>query len=143
MQILIEYVGADTAGWSEVCRIREEVFVDEQKFDLDLEFDEHDTHAQHLLARIDGKAAGVCRFRATDKGWKLERFAVRKEFRGSGVGSALLLRALADIAPQRLPVHKVYLHAQVQAMPFYEKHGFVAVGEVFLEEDAPHCEMQY
>ena len=62
--------------------------------------------------------------------------AVLRDWRGRGVGAALLAR-LVDAA--RAAGHRrVVLNAQTQAMPFYARHGFVAVGDEFCEAGIPH-----
>ena len=68
------------------------------------------------------------------------RMAVSPEWRGKGVGRALLERLLesAQIAGQQ---HLV-LHAQTQAAGFYRKAGFAQRGETFMEAGIPHVLMQ-
>lgn len=77
-----------------------------------------------------------CRVRAVDDAFKLERFAVAKEFRKTGYGRLLIERVLSDYADK-----DVMLHAQLHATGFYEKFGFAKSGEIFMEEGAPHQEM--
>lgn len=122
--------------------IREQVFVAEQGVPLDEEYDEHDrAGAHHYLARAaDGAPAGAARWRATDKGIKLERFAVLAEYRNQEIGSALLKVVLRDVM-REFPAAPVYLHAQLRAIPFYQRHGFRQVGEMFEECDIKHYKM--
>ncbi|MCC2548687.1 GNAT family N-acetyltransferase [Hymenobacter sp. BT175] len=124
--------------------IRETVFVGEQGVPVDAEYDEHDrTDARHYLARAeDGTPCGAARWRPTDKGVKLERFAVLDEYRNHGVGTALLHRVLNDVQAA-FPNAYVYLHAQLRAVRFYERHGFVKVGEQFTECDIEHFPMAW
>jgi predicted GNAT family N-acyltransferase len=65
--------------------------------------------------------------------------AVLKEYRGQGIGSALLV-ALLDYAGQK-QYAGVHLHAQLTAIPFYEKHGFMVNGEQFMDAGIPHRTM--
>ena len=122
--------------------IRETVFVHEQGVPLNDEYDEHDrTDATHYLARAaDGTPCGAARWRPTDKGVKLERFAVLADYRNQQVGAALLHRVLED-AHAAYPEATLYLHAQLRAIPFYERHGFEKVGEQFTECDIEHYKM--
>jgi predicted GNAT family N-acyltransferase len=120
--------------------IRQKVFVDEQKVDPHLEYDEYEGTSVHYLASIDDLPVGTARWRETDNGVKLERFAVIKEYRDTGVGTALLVRVLADVEALSKPI---YLHAQVQVVSFYEKFGFQAVGNEFVEADIRHYKMIY
>lgn len=121
--------------------IRQKVFVDEQKVDPHLEYDEYEDSSQHYLASIDDEMPiGTARWRETDNGVKLERFAVLKEFRDKGAGTALLIQVLADVEALGKPI---YLHAQIQVVSFYEKFGFRSVGNEFTEADIRHYKMVY
>ena len=130
------------AEWQLARQIREDVFVVEQKVPLEEEYDDFDATARHFLAFDQEQAVGTCRWRVTEKGVKLERFAVLADARGKGVGSALVQATLTDIAQSEEAKDKVYyLHAQLDAMPLYAKHGFEPEGEHFQECDIWHCKM--
>jgi predicted GNAT family N-acyltransferase len=117
--------------------IRRQVFVIEQKVDPAEEYDEHENSCTHLLARHTGVPCGTARIRKTENGYKLERFAVLAQYRGKGVGAALVEGCL-----QRLEAGTyAYMHAQEHALLFYAKHGFEAEGERFWECDIPHFKM--
>ncbi|NML66304.1 GNAT family N-acetyltransferase [Hymenobacter sp. RP-2-7] len=123
--------------------IREKVFVEEQGVPADAEYDEHDRAAttRHYLARYQGHPAGAARWRPTAGGVKLERFAVLPEFRNLGVGEALVHQVLADVRAEAPDAAQVYLHAQLRAIPLYERTGFGKVGELFEECDIQHYKM--
>ena len=123
-----------------IFNIRQKVFVEEQKVPREEEYDEFEDTAAHFLATYNGEPAGVARWRETDKGVKLERFAVLPEFRSKEVGGHILKQVLADV----LPLHAgktIYLHAQLPAINFYSRHGFEKVGEMFSECDIDHYKM--
>lgn len=120
-----------------VFAIRREVFVGEQNCPPELEW-EHEDESNHFLATVDGSPAGASRWRKTDKGYKLERFAVKKDFRGDGVGQALVKAVLADLPAD---ADYVYLHAQVAAVTLYERFGFVKTGPEFEEAGIRHYKM--
>lgn len=127
--------------------IRRDVFVVEQNVPEAEEYDEFETISHHFLATFQDKkglssACGTARWRRTSKGIKLERFAVRKKFRGKGVGKALVKAVLDDVfSLQPEPIESIYLHAQVSAMPLYASFGFKAVGPLFDECNIQHCKM--
>ena len=125
------------ADLEKVFAVRREVFVGEQNCPPELEW-EFEDESTHFLATVDGEPAGAARWRKTDKGYKLERFAVLSKFRGHGVGQALVKAVLAD-----LPVDAtyVYLHAQIQAVTLYEKFGFEKTGPQFEEAGIQHFKM--
>jgi len=121
-----------------VFAIRREVFVGEQNCPPELEWENEDV-STHFLATVDGVPAGASRWRKTDKGYKLERFAVLKPYRGKGTGQALVQAVLND-----LPVDAsyVYMHAQIDAITLYLRFGFVKVGEQFEEAGIQHFTME-
>jgi predicted GNAT family N-acyltransferase len=123
--------------------IREKVFVIEQEVDPAEEYDEFEDCSTHFLAKVDYLPAGTARWRFTDKGIKLERFAVLKTMRGKGVGQALVRAVLDDIAKQPTSKgKKLYMHAQLDAMPLYAKFGFKQVGDIFNECNILHYKME-
>lgn len=122
--------------------IRERVFVHEQQVPPDAEHDEHEPVAKHYLATFDGEPCGAARWRKTDAGVKLERFAVLPEFRNKKVGEQVLKVVLEDVK-QAHPQEKVYLNAQLPAVNFYKRNGFAAEGDLFVECDIEHYKMSY
>lgn len=119
--------------------IRQTVFVEEQGFEE--EFDTIDNTAVHAVGFADGTPIATGRiFPAEEDGaYYLGRLAVLKDFRKGGTGSKML-SFLENEAAKR-GASKIILHAQIQAQPFYEKNGYIAKGEPFLEESAPHITM--
>ena len=120
-----------------VFNIRRIVFVDEQNCPPELEWENEDV-STHFLATIDGEPVGACRWRKTDAGYKLERFAVLQAYRGRKVGQALVAAALADLPED---ANYIYLNAQLDAMGLYAKFGFVAEGDQFEEAGIQHFKM--
>jgi predicted GNAT family N-acyltransferase len=127
----------DPADLEKVFAIRREVFVGEQNCPPELEW-EHEEESNHFLLTVNGVPAGASRWRKTDKGYKLERFAVLKNFRGYGVGQALVQAVLNDLPKD---ADLVYLHAQVQAVTLYERFGFEKTGPEFEEAGIRHYKM--
>jgi len=126
-----------------VFHIRETVFVKEQEVDPKEEYDEFEETSIHFLAQVGNEPAGTARWRRTNKGIKLERFAVLKPFRGQGVGQALVKAVLEDISARTDDeVNLLYLHAQVPAVPLYAKFGFEKEGELFMECNIAHYTMK-
>ena len=125
------------AAWPEqkeqLSAVRRQVFIVEQQVPEELEWDEHDETSTHFIASIDGKTIGTARL-TTDG--QIGRMAVLKPYRNHGIGSQLLQLVLSTAQHKRYP--KVYLHAQVEAIPCYEKHGFTAEGDVFYEANILH-----
>ena len=122
--------------------IRRQVFVEEQRVPAREEYDEYEDSSTHYLAFADGTPCGTARWRRTSDGVKLERFAVLNAYRGRGVGRALVRAALADVFRQQPePIERIYLHAQLTAMPLYTHFGFVPIGPMFEEAGIQHYKM--
>lgn len=124
----------------EALDIRFEVFVEEQKVDKHIEFDGYDDKAVHYLIKTDNEYAGTARWRETEKGIKLERFAVRKLFRGRGLAGVLLKFILSEVNTSG---KTIYLHGQEAVENFYAFYGFKRVGDAFYEADIKHYLMEY
>jgi predicted GNAT family N-acyltransferase len=127
----------DPADLEKVFSIRREVFVGEQNCPPELEW-EFEDESNHFLATVNGEPAGASRWRKTDKGYKLERFAVLKRFRGMGVGQELVKTVLADLPRD---ADYVYMHAQTPAVSLYEKFNFEKTGPEFEEAGIWHYKM--
>jgi predicted GNAT family N-acyltransferase len=124
-------------------QIRYEVFVEGQGVPAEEEIDRFEVESRHFLALMDGEACGAARWRITEKGVKLERFAVLEHLRGMGVGSALVRAVLDDISVQPDTNGKpLYLHSQISAVPLYKKFGFRCFGDLFQECDIDHYLMK-
>lgn len=120
--------------------IRNDVFCGEQNVSAEIEFDGLDAGCRHYLALLDDLPAGTARVRPIGGGVvKFERIAVHREYRGQDIGRALMERAMADAASAGAISGK--LHAQTGASAFYEKLGFVAEGELFMEAGIEHIAM--
>lgn len=137
---IVEF-GVEAGGWSELGDearvVRDAVFVEEQHVPLDMEMDEHDAASRHVVARDnDGNVIGTGRLLPDGH---IGRMAVLADWRGKGVGRALLERLLEEA---RLQGHAhLALHAQTQASGFYRRFGFVEEGPEFMEAGIPHRTM--
>ena len=118
--------------------IRRKVFIEEEGVDPNLEYD-HEEKAHHYLLLLGDKALATARWRETEKGIKLERFAVLTEFRNRGLGGIILKEVINDVV---LFGKTIYLHSQLRAVPFYERHGFMKEGPVFYEAGMGHYYMK-
>ena len=118
-------------------KIRYEVFVIGQNCHADLEY-EFEEESTHFLVFDNGTPYATARHRKTEKGYKLERFAVLESERGKGYGNVVLKAILDDLSDFK---GQIYMHAQKQVLPFYEKLGFVKEGDVFEEAAIMHYKM--
>lgn len=118
--------------------IRESVFIVEQQVPKALEWDGLDESALHVIAK-DSEGNGIGTGRVTGSG-QIGRMAVLSDWRNQGVGGALLsqLIALARSHDRKA----LFLNAQKPAIPFYLRHGFHCVAEVFVEAGIPHQRME-
>lgn len=120
--------------------IRQAVFIDEQGVSVEEEFDGLDDQAQHLLTWIDGEAVGTARLRIVDGWGKFERIAVLQAFRGRNLGWDLVV-ALIEAANAQ-GIYQYRLGAQTHALKFYQRLGFTAYGDEFMDAGIPHFWMQ-
>ena len=102
--------------------IRRAVFVQEQNVPEELEQDEHDATAVHLLAVADGVPVGTARLLIDGQSAKIGRVALLSQARGQGAGAALMRAALDELRARGVTTAK--LGAQTHALVFYEKLGF-------------------
>jgi ElaA protein len=122
-------------------RLRREVFIEEQGVSEADEVDGLDEGAIHLLA-FDGDApVGTARLLVKGPVGKIGRVCVLRQARGTGLGAALILRAL-EVLRGEPGVREAYLGSQSHATGFYEKLGFAVEGEEFLDAGIPHRHMR-
>ena len=121
--------------------LRMEVFTCEQDFPAEIEVDEVDDTAYHLIVRRSGEAVAVCRlFPGEEAGqYVVGRVCVKKSCRGQKLG--LLLMEETERKARERGAHSLLLHAQVQVAGFYEAAGFTSQGEAFTEDGWPHVRM--
>lgn len=116
--------------------VRTPVFIEEQDVTPEFEWDDIDATAVHLLATINNMPIACLRIIAYKK---IGRMAVLKQYRGNGLGAALLLEALAICKKQGSK--SVYLSAQTHAIEFYKKAGFKQISEEYCDVDIAHVDM--
>ncbi len=120
----------------EICAIRYNVFVEEQKVPEELEIDGLDDKAKHVLAFVDSVQIGTGRILSDGH---IGRVAVLKDYRGLGIGK-LIMKDLIKWA-QNMNLEKVWLSSQWHAHSFYLDLGFVCVGEIYIEAGIDHIKM--
>ncbi|MDF9825097.1 putative GNAT family N-acyltransferase [Breznakia sp. PF5-3] len=120
--------------------IRIKVFVKEQCVDPLIELDEEDKTCNQYLVYSDNKPIATCRVIRHGTTWHVGRVAVLKEFRNKHCGS-FMLKEIEKIAHQE-QAEKLVLGAQTVAIPFYEKNGFIAYGDIYLDADIEHRMME-
>jgi predicted GNAT family N-acyltransferase len=121
--------------------IRERVFVREQGVPEEIEIDRDDKRAIHFLALESGKAIGTARVVMRRGSAKIGRMAVLKAYRGRGIGTKLLKRAI--VMAKKQGAQQIYLHAQVPVIGFYQAMAFQCIGPVFKEAGIPHRKMVF
>lgn len=119
--------------------LRRVVFIEEQGVPEELERDEYDATALHLLATLDGKPVGTARMLIKGDTGKIGRVCVLSEARGKGIGAALIRAAVEEL--RGLGLKQAKLGSQTHAIPFYERLGFVAEGPVYDDAGIPHRDM--
>ena len=135
IQVMACDFGGD--GFATCLDIRMRVFVAEQNVPAAEERDSFEETARHFLALWKCEAAGTARTIIKEPGFvRIGRVAVLAPYRKFGIGAALMRAAEAHH-----PGAGFVLDAQVQALPFYERLGYVAEGPVFDDAGIPHRRM--
>jgi predicted GNAT family N-acyltransferase len=125
---------------NEAFKLRRAVFIVEQKVPADEEFDSDDIAAHHVVAVRDGEVCGTLRVIHTKEHVKIGRVAVDMGARGHGIASAMLDHAMNTHRAAR--DNRFYLAAQSDKVALYERFGFNAFGDEFLDGGMPHLAMK-
>lgn len=134
-----------TAELYALLALRCAVFVVEQQCAyLDVDGDDLQGDNRHLLGMHNNQLVAYARLLApADAGSpvKIGRVIVSDSVRGARLGNRLMAEALAS-CQQHWPGRDLFLSAQAHLQAFYGQHGFVAIGEIYLEDGIPHIDMQ-
>ncbi len=140
---MFEIILADSEALLQRCRkIRHEVFVTERGVDPAVEQDGHDVLGGvcgHFLITKDGCDVGALRCLYEDGIVKLQRMCVLKEHRKSGAGAAAI--RFVERYYLSCGAGEIRLDSKCEAEGFYEKLGYRAVSERFIEAGIPHVKM--
>lgn len=120
--------------------IRKKVFVDEQGCDITREHDELDSEAVHLIVREGDTplSTGRVYYDINKKAFKIGRVCVLPEYRNKGIGDLTVKLLIYKALEYGSEVH---ISAQSRLKGFYERYGFKAWGEEYMEENIPHIYM--
>ena len=122
--------------------IRTKVYIEEQSCPIWEEFEtEKDLASNEFLIQKDHINVGTIRYRVTEKGYKIERFAILKEYRNKHYGKEAL-KFLCEMIEARHNPCRIYMHAQKHLEKYYASIGFKSVGEPFIEANIEHIEME-
>ena len=124
----------------EVVNTRREVFVNEQKFDLELELDKTDLNCSHIEMFYGDISVGTARVFWENGHGHFGRVAILKEYRNKGLG-LVLMKEVYRVAKE-MAIKELKFDAQIQTVKFYEKSGAVVTGPEFILENYPHVPMK-
>lgn len=134
-------ITANDRELKEAFGLRRRVFVEEQGISEDLEFDNHDGEALHVIVTDAERVIGTARvIFLTAHQAKLERMAVLRPFRRRGIGSRIVSFLNEELKNRQ--VEQVVLHAQYAVVAFYNSCGFEELGLPFMEAGIKHIKMQ-
>ena len=123
----------------QVYKIREIVFIKEQKVPKKIEFDEFEKSAKHFIVIYKNKPVGCARVRFIDKKAKLERIALLKKYRGKGIGK-IVINYLIKYCKNK-NAKEIFMNAQYYIRYYYNKLGFKEIGKPFMEAGIKHIKM--
>jgi predicted GNAT family N-acyltransferase len=120
--------------------LRTRVFVHEQGVDPAIERDGHDGETLHVtVSDDDGAVIGTGRLMLGDGYAKVQRVAVDADRRGEGIGRKVMEGL--DLLAAREGISEMRLSSQAEAVPFYERLGYVPQGDPYLEAGIVHLAM--
>ena len=119
--------------------LRKSVFIEEQLVPEELEWDDWDNKAEHIIIIFNGTPIGCARLIFIDKIMRLERMAIIRSKRYQGFGSRLLFEIIRIARNKK--IKKINISAQLQAMFFYQRIGFIAEGEIYNDAEIKHIKM--
>lgn len=127
--------------YTESLIIRKKVFIEEQSVDESLEIDDLENQTTHLVGYREGIPCCTARLYLKDSSHlKVQRVAVLKDYRNKGIGKDLL-EEIEKLAKHTFSADYLILDSQDHAIPFYEKSGYTASGEGFMDAGIPHHHM--
>lgn len=139
--MLIIQSGNEATLIEQAKQVREIVFVQEQRIDTSLEYDDLDGVCTHVVGLLDSEPVTTARLRPVDSTvGKVERVATIQAARGHGYGKEIMDEV--ERVAKRQGLVELRLGAQLTALPFYEKLGYEAFGDEFLDADIPHRMMR-
>jgi len=139
-QEIIVSVSFDSDLMRAALDLRRLVFVEEQGVPPELEVDDEDKAAIHLVATIGERVVATLRITPMGGAERIGRVAVRREFRRMRIASRLVERAARLIAEKG--GREIVLHAQIQTVDFYRRLGYREEGEVEMDAGIPHVWMR-
>ena len=132
---------ASNRDLKEAFEVRKKVFTEEQGTPEDLEFDNHDREALHMVVKDGERVIGTARVLfLTANQAKIERMAILKPFRHRGIGRSIISFLNEELKNRH--VEEVVLHAQYSVVAFYKSCGFRESGLPFCEVGIKHIKMQ-
>jgi len=121
--------------------IRQDVFVTEQNVPLALELDDLDDETTHYVGFVGDQAVATARVAVNPatNNWHIQRVATDRQFRGHGYAAKVMQTIIADARANHAKT--LDLGAQITALGFYEKLGFIGEGEIFMDAGIQHRNM--
>lgn len=125
-----------------ILALRDVVFTVEQKSAY-LDVDGKDPKALHVLGFLNKELVAYSRiFKAGDYFEKasIGRVVIAKKVRKKNYGHFLVRESIAAV-DHFFKTKQIQISAQKYLQNFYEKHGFIAFGKEYLEDEIPHIAM--
>lgn len=141
MDIKIEAFGEANSNYMRAAlNVRFQIYTEELGIDKFREFDGLDQNATHYLLFVDMLPVGVCRWRKEQKHIIIDRFAIKKSYRGNGYGFLLLKFVINELAPSKT---QIQILAVRESLPFLNVIGFKDVVEEIGYDDVELLKLIY
>lgn len=123
--------------YDQIRNVRDMVFCEEQGVSYELEFDGLDSSAIHSIVFNEDTTIGTGRMLSDGH---IGRVAVKKQYRGKGIGKMIMESLIDEAINMKFP--ETWLSSQYHAKGFYEKLGFVTIGDIYKEAGIDHIKMK-
>lgn len=136
----LKIIDHDSAEYHEMVMLRDQIL--RKPLGLSFSKEELAKEKDHLLiaAYDDEQLMGCCMLVEEGKNVRLRQMAVVNDLQGKGIGRALM--DFAENLSRDRGYKKITMHARKEAIGFYQKLGYVVVGEEFRELNIPHYKME-
>lgn len=130
-EIQLRFISTEDPEYAKECRLRAKILREPLGMSQGAELFPFEREAFHLVAMDGDQVVGCLMFRPEGKTGRLLQMAIAKDYQKQGIGRRLVWTLESRLA--RDGFHNIYIHARVEASPFYEKMGYRIEGEPFKE----------
>lgn len=123
----------------EIMKLRQKIFIIEQECFYN-DFDEKDKDSYHILLMKNNEIISYARI-INENQIKIGRVLTKKEYRNLGLATKTINAAI-DFINDKLKEKTIIISAQLYLKDYYSKFGFIAISDIYLEDNIKHIRME-